>query len=291
MGGQASSKLGLSVPLVYELKVFFNAVLPELIDNTKIHKGSREPNLAALFVRLRKRESGLRSRAERIAEPSTQELTRLKKRSRHFWQGDFIEATYCDHGPAIHTTWREGWFEQHGRSSSPRLPDGQSLRNPFSPHADLQILKAIFEQGASSVPPDRRKELGLPNLHGLQAVGHAVSESDCLFSVSSGQNTVLVGRSHLVGRQDDAHSTADEQMRVVPVSRASRHGWSPLLLSRSRYDGSAHQQQGLDRMRYRRKGLSTIRLGGRLILLQIALLLFISSTHSRFPISVAPATS
>lgn len=90
--------LRISMPLVHELKLFFDFVLPELIDNVRLHKPNLEYHrLFAIFIRIRRREEKILG-VQRLAESSLIQSTKFQKLTSHFWQHDIVEAAFCDVG-------------------------------------------------------------------------------------------------------------------------------------------------------------------------------------------------
>jgi hypothetical protein len=180
----------LPVPLIYELKSFYQSVLPELIDNVRLHKGRQNPNICAFYVRLRRRDERLYG-VRRYAEPSWQQLTELKRRTLALWQDDVVEAVFIDTGLSIQETWLAAWQRTHGaeNDTTPRLPSGKPVD---SHNADSIILKSVFLENASSFSGEERLAHNLPRLTGLHSLRKTIHGSLWGLSVRSGKNGVVI---------------------------------------------------------------------------------------------------
>lgn len=185
--------LRILVPLIHELKLFFNTILPELVDNVRLHKRSNvHESLFTMCVRVRRREEsplGVR----RIADQGFSNLTRFKKLTSDFWEHDIVEAVFSDDGPSIQETWIEGWRRDHAKSTKqvPRLPE--SNKRVDGKNGDYGILKGILTENASSLRPEERQAHGLPlKATGLNSIRRSLKKTNCAFAVRSGRNYVSV---------------------------------------------------------------------------------------------------
>ena len=190
--------------LIYETKVFFDGVLPELIDNTRIHKLKGQP-LCALYLRLRRRE-------ERRLRPRTPgshlaiASTMLDRRTPHQWHDDLVEAAYADTGVGIQDTWVDGWKRRHSPTAKriPKLKRPTGYVRVDGPNGAVEILKDVFEKNSSSLLPEQRIAHGLPtNLTGLHSIRQSIRGSDWAFSVRSGSNYITVASTSADLRGED----------------------------------------------------------------------------------------
>ncbi|MCA9423388.1 MAG: hypothetical protein KC592_20380, partial [Nitrospira sp.] len=189
--GKARS-LRIPIPLIEELKIFLNADLAELIDNTRIHKHASTQNFASLYMRFRRREERLYG-ANKEAEPNWARLTELKKSTFHFWYNDIVEVVYADTGDSIQDTFIKGWEKRHvgDKRKIARLPSGERVDGP---NGDGIILRNIFEDNLSSLSEIEREREHLPKkLTGLHSLKMTIANPTKYFSVISGRNYLCVG--------------------------------------------------------------------------------------------------
>lgn len=208
----------IDVPLLHELKLLLGSIIPELVDNVRLHKTYSDSSLAALYIRLRRREEMARSRAVLLAEPEYASLTSIKKHTKHLWQYDTIEAVFADTGESIQDTFVRAWKKRHAltRKKVPKIQDGDTMVRVDGPLADYHILKAIFSNCHSSLSPEERTREKLPVvLTGLYSVKKSLLESNRYFSVQSGQSSVAIGNISI----DLDPDTGEQDIRVLPGDR------------------------------------------------------------------------
>jgi len=190
IGDDKARAARIPVPIIYELKSFFQSVLPELIDNVRLHKRDQPINLCALYIRLRRRDEQLYG-ARRHAEPSSKHLTPLKRQTLALWQNDIVEAVFFDTGMTIQESWQASWKAKASpQSLVPKLPSGKRVDGH---NADSIILEGVFTENASSLSPEERLLQHLPlRLTGLHSLRQTIHGSLWSFSVRSGENSVIV---------------------------------------------------------------------------------------------------
>lgn len=185
--------LRISVPLIHELKLYFSTILPELVDNVRLHKRSNvQESLFTMYVRIRRRDESLAG-ARRVADKEYFNLTKFKKLTYNFWEHDIVEAVFSDDGPSIQETWIDGWHKEHALSTKrvPRLPE--SNRRVDKKNGDFLILRGILTENASSLRPEERAAHGLPlKATGLNSIRRSLGKTNCTFAVRSGQNYAIV---------------------------------------------------------------------------------------------------
>ena len=196
LAGRKAPAMRMPVPLIQQSKLLFHSILPELIDNIRIHKHSSASALFTIFVRFRRRMGPGPGRALAESGPA---ITRLKASTHHFWQSDIVEAVLSDDGETIQQTWLEAWRKrpENRKKRVPRVVfhEGREVRVD-GPNGDLILLESVFKQNLSSLAPDRRLSEGLPELTGLHAVRNALRGSNYAIGVRSGKNYVgIIGRS------------------------------------------------------------------------------------------------
>lgn len=204
------------VPIIREAKVCLGAILPELLDNVRLHKPERFFGLAAFVARVRFRESSSQG-VPRIAETDREDgLTELQKRTQHYWQNDVLELAFSDDGPGIQDTWLQAQ-RRHHPTREVRHPVHD--RRLSSHNGDFELLQAIFEHRVTSLDPTTRQQEGLPvHTTGLYAVQRCIANTSAACSVLSGESYVVVA-------QAEARDTNGEA--AVVVSQAGRFARTP----------------------------------------------------------------
>ncbi|KAF0163142.1 MAG: hypothetical protein FD157_3305 [Rhodocyclaceae bacterium] len=194
--------LRVPTPLAQELKLFFNSMLPELVDNVRLHKPSHHSaQLFALFIRLRRREERTLG-VQRIAESSIIRSTKFQTATAHFWQHDTVEISFADAGPSIQQTYASSWQQTDisNKKKIQRLPTGIRLDGK---NADFTILKSVLTKNISRLEEHERSIQGLP-LHatGLNSIRRSLFGTNCAFAVRSGRN-YMIALPSIVRHLDD----------------------------------------------------------------------------------------
>jgi len=181
--------LRFPIGLEYQARLFFNTILPELVDNVRLHKINSQNAYFALCSRIRRREDTI-TRSVKLAEPSTLTNSQYQKVSSSFWFMDIVEFAFADNGKTIQETWLEGWKKKNPRSRKvPRMPEtGNKISKK---NADYEILHGVFNENASSLENSTRISEGLPRTTGLHSVKRIIEDSDCCLSVRSGRNVFI----------------------------------------------------------------------------------------------------
>lgn len=211
--------LRVPVPLVHELKLFFNSMLPELVDNVRLHKPI-QPNsrLFALFIRLRRREERTLG-VQGVAESGIERRTKYQTLTSHFWQHDTIEISFADVGPSIQETYLLSYQSKDNgkRKRIPRLPNGIRLDGK---NADFHIIKSVLTTNISRLELHERSIQGLP-LHatGLNSIRRSILGTNCTFAVRSGRNYMIALPSFF--------RPADEAKFPVAVKLGGQFDYSP----------------------------------------------------------------
>lgn len=182
---------GMSVPLIYQTKLLLNAVLPELVDNVRLHGAPKDDGNAyfSLFARIRRRVDG--DRFARLPADVQRPRSRFEGKSAHLWQRDVVEVAICDGGPGIHGSWLARWRKGHSPRRVPRYGAGKSPRLD-SADADAHLIRAVFETNASSLPETVRVLQGLPRVTGLHAIRRVVEAGEFFLGIRSGLSSLPI---------------------------------------------------------------------------------------------------
>lgn len=197
---QRTDLLGITQPLLYPTKNFFSAVLPELVDNVRVHKKNKS---FCIFVRLRQRDPS--GRIRRLAE-RVRSRTVLQKEAAAYWESDTVEVVFGDSGKSIQETLLAS---RTGRTAFGR----QALAGP---NAGAAVLERVFLENLSRLDEKARRAEGLPTLTGLRSVRNALGGLPVQVQVASGNNLVLVtDRSYTASRRRLKFRRSDESMPGV----------------------------------------------------------------------------
>ncbi len=249
--------LRLPVPLIYEVKLFLASVLPELLDNVRVHK---PPALqqCCFYMRFRGREE-TRFRAPYAAEPVEPGRTSLQRMTARLWHHDVLEAVFSDLGPTIQETYIANWRRHHPEPKAvPILPETGTRVD--GPNGDEIILRGVLHENATSLPPQERLHNRLPiRLTGLHMVRRSLDRPNNAFEVVSGENVIALDHT-----PDDAHDRTVPSLDHGRVPRAdgvhylfrltAEHGardleW-PLAFPDARSHGAIWERQYPDRYRH-----------------------------------------
>ena len=143
--------LRISKSLMHEARLFFNIVLPELIDNVRLHKRFDKVRQFSFFMRLRRRDDSPPYSARKAAEPNRSKLSLFAKATEHYWEHDIIEAVFSDNGSGIQDTFIKAWNDKEPG----KIPKKAGIKVDGK-DGDFHILRAIFEENRSSLSRDER---------------------------------------------------------------------------------------------------------------------------------------
>jgi len=199
MESDQTDLLNIPFDLKFQLDTFLRAILPELIDNVRIHKTNPSNKCLGLYLRLNKGKYVDYSSYYNFFQGKYKQSA-LERITAHLFNAYTIQAYVSDVGMTIQQTWTDGWHRKNAnnRKRIPRLPrdantQGKQGIRVDGKNGDQLILKGVFSQNASSLSKAERIKEGLPvNLTGLHSLTKALAGSDWYFSVNSGRNHVVV---------------------------------------------------------------------------------------------------
>lgn len=209
----AARALNIYPNLIDQLKVFYSSVLPELIDNTRLHKRRGvDPSVTALYVRIRYREDHSYARQE--ASAKTPSPTLFRSRTEHLWNHDVIDAVVADLGHGIQDSLMDAWKRSGGKPSVPRVLIGNRPVRVDGRNGDQWILQSCFESSLTRLSNDERRSENLPNLTGLHAVRLAIAELPWHVQVTSGRSVIYLGPAS--SDPDRSQLKYDRSLEIVP---------------------------------------------------------------------------
>ena len=190
-----AKSLQTPIQLIYPTKLLFNTILPELLDNVRVHKKKDKDQLCAAIIRLRRREETY-SHSRMAAEPFGIELSEFQKMSLQFWLHDVIEMAFVDNGSTIQDSFIRAWMSKNDKSKE-KIPRTLKAQIPTSERVDGKmgnriILESVFTKGLTTIPSSERKEYDLSvKVTGLHFVRNILLDTDAIFSIRSG-NSIFV---------------------------------------------------------------------------------------------------
>lgn len=114
--------IGIATGLGQQCNLFFTSVLPELVDNVRLHKRNSHNKYFSLAMRIRRRQERLDGPQRKFESVQTG-LLPLNRITWDLWWHDMLEIVATDNGETIQQSWISRWQERNKNEGKkyPRL--------------------------------------------------------------------------------------------------------------------------------------------------------------------------